>query len=624
MSQETQRPGATVGSYEVLEEVGRGALGIVYRCRHVHLGRIAAVKVLRPYWTASEEFVARFREEGRVMAMLEHPNILRVYDAGEAGGHFYLAMAYLEGPTLQDRLASPISIEEGVRIASQLAAALAYAHERGVIHRDVKPANIVLAEPGANAVLMDFGFARLRDSQGLTMPGVRVGTPFYMAPEQILGEPVDGRTDIYALGVVLYQMIAGRLPFPGPETELVYAGHLHEPPPSLREECPEWVRRIVERAIAKSPDDRFQSADTVQMALESAGDPRVLGRAGIRLSETPVDLRRPSGRGDWVHETSILLARCQRTALSLDVVGSRRMKRPGMTMLLSQQFARFRSYVRSHLQANECVTSTWAGDGLLALFESPDRAVTCAVGIQCGLQEFNAERDDDAPPIRVRIGVHAGEVLMSENQPLGEVTSVTLDIAGHLQKKSPPNGILISDSAREALDEPVDWDRTEMDDQFDVPIYRYSPGRAAARDEASGDQKLRPGDDVPPAASSLPDVLRLRLVVGETTSDHLVETETVIGRAGAATSRVPYLSVPGDYTVSRRHARIYAGGGGFYLEDLGSTNGTRLNGHWLRPSSPVLLKSGDAIQVGESSLLRVVAIGPASAERAVTGSTPSA
>src|SRR5262245_3343849 len=136
-------PGSRLGAYEVLEEVGRGGLGIVYRGRHVHLGRTVALKVLHPHWTASEEFVARFREEGRVMALLEHPNILRVYDAGETNGILYLAMRYLEGETLEEWMQGEVARADAVRIARQIAGALAYAHARGVVHRDVKPANIV-------------------------------------------------------------------------------------------------------------------------------------------------------------------------------------------------------------------------------------------------------------------------------------------------------------------------------------------------------------------------------------------------------------------------------------------------------------------------------------------------
>jgi serine/threonine-protein kinase len=244
----------------------------------------------------------RFLREIRVAARLQHPHILPVFDSGEAAGRLWYAMPYVEGETLRDRLARDgvLALDEALRLTGEVADALDYAHRRGVIHRDVKPANILLSE--GHALLADFGVARpvagsqaggISVSTALTEVGMSVGTPAYMSPEQALGaEHVDGRADVYALGCVLFEMLAGRPPFTGPNPQAVVARHVTAPVPSIRtaaERVPAWLDQVIQRALAKQPDERFSTSGEMARALIPAGPTEVFAprRAERSLAVLP-------------------------------------------------------------------------------------------------------------------------------------------------------------------------------------------------------------------------------------------------------------------------------------------------------------------------------------------------
>jgi serine/threonine-protein kinase len=263
--------GTTMGPYTITERIGEGGMAIVYKGFQESLHRYVALKVLRDELARDQQFVARFRQEALAAANLNHPNILHVYDAGAANGKYFISMAYVEGGTLKDLIHQGlIDPQQAVSITIQLAEALDHAHNQGLIHRDVKPSNVLMTRDG-RPLLTDFGIAKaLFEAKQLTRTGASIGTPEYMAPEQAQGHSPDGRTDIYALGVVLYEMLAAKVPFCTDTPVATMYMHVHEPPPPLpRAEAaiPEWLENVVCKALAKAPDDRYATAALFAAAL---------------------------------------------------------------------------------------------------------------------------------------------------------------------------------------------------------------------------------------------------------------------------------------------------------------------------------------------------------------------
>src|SRR4051812_25517497 len=252
-------------------------MGVVYRAQHVHLGRTVALKLLNPELAASEEFRERFIREARAAAELEHPNIVPVYDAGEVEGRLYLAMKFVEGTDLAQLLEREgrLGPERVMPLLEQLADALDAAHKNGLIHRDVKPANALLE--GARLYLTDFGLTRRVDStRPLTATGRAVGTAAYLAPEQIRGEPLDRRVDVYALGCVMYQCLAGQPPYLRDTDMLTMWAHVGAEPPSLsveRSDLPTTVDRVIQKALAKSREDRYDTCGQLISEMKRALNP---------------------------------------------------------------------------------------------------------------------------------------------------------------------------------------------------------------------------------------------------------------------------------------------------------------------------------------------------------------
>ncbi len=273
---ETGRP-AQIAGYRVEGVAGRGGMGVVYRAQHMHLGRTVALKLLNPELAASEEFRERFVREARAAAELEHPNIVPVYDAGEVEGRLYLAMKFIEGTDLAHVLEEEgsLSPERTMSLLEQLADALDTAHDHGLIHRDVKPANALL--DGERLYLTDFGLTRRVDStRPLTATGRAVGTAAYLAPEQIRGEPLDRRVDVYALGCVLYQCLAGKPPYLRDTDMLIMWAHVGAEPPSLaaeRTDLPATVDRVIKKALAKSREDRYDTCGELISEMNRALNP---------------------------------------------------------------------------------------------------------------------------------------------------------------------------------------------------------------------------------------------------------------------------------------------------------------------------------------------------------------
>jgi serine/threonine protein kinase len=263
--------GRKIGPYEIRSQLGKGGMSVVYLAHQASLNRLVAIKVLTGWLAQDTQFVQRFRQEALAAGGLRHPNILRILDAGTFEGQHYIVMDYVSGDTLADMIRKgPVPPELAAELAAQIADALDYAHRRGIIHRDLKPSNVLMDDDG-RPLLADFGIAQAVGSgPRLTQTGAMVGTPEYMSPEQSEGLRVDGRSDIFSLGIVLYQMLTGRVPFTAttPAATLYQVVHKLPPPPrQLNPNIPSYLESIILRALAKQPEQRFANAREMAQAL---------------------------------------------------------------------------------------------------------------------------------------------------------------------------------------------------------------------------------------------------------------------------------------------------------------------------------------------------------------------
>lgn len=269
------QPGQMLGAYRIIGQVGQGGMATVYKAYQPSMDRNVAIKVLPGQLAESGEFVRRFQQEARTIARLEHPHILPVFDYGEDNGISYFVMRYLDAGTLKDKMeAGPLSLEEIDHLFTQLAEALGYAHDRGVVHRDLKPSNALVDSEG-NVFLTDFGIAKILESASprLTRTDAIMGTPAYISPEQAKSLPVDQRSDIYSLGIILYEMVTGRVPFSADTPMAVILKHLNDPlplPTTVKSDIPPGIEQVILKALAKEPQDRFASTEEFVQAWKRA------------------------------------------------------------------------------------------------------------------------------------------------------------------------------------------------------------------------------------------------------------------------------------------------------------------------------------------------------------------
>ena len=270
------QPGQMLGSFRIINQIGRGGMATVYKAYQPAIDRYVAIKVLPSQLAESPEFAKRFHQEARIIANLEHPHILPVFDYGESEGVAYFVMRYLDAGTLKDRMIEgrPLPIKEIDHLFTQLAAALSYAHSRGIVHRDLKPANALIDSHG-NVFLTDFGIAKLLESASprLTQTDAIMGTPAYISPEQAQANPVDERSDIYSLGIILYEMVTGSVPFVAETPLAVLFKHISDPlpPPSqIKPDVPPAIEQVILKALAKNPQDRFATANDFVAAWKRA------------------------------------------------------------------------------------------------------------------------------------------------------------------------------------------------------------------------------------------------------------------------------------------------------------------------------------------------------------------
>jgi serine/threonine protein kinase len=326
---DTIQPGQMLGPYRIINQIGRGGMATVYKAYQSSVDRYVAVKVLPSQLAESREFATRFQQEARIIAKLEHPHILPVFDYGETDGVAYFVMRYLDAGTLKDRMEAgrPLPLEEIDKLFTQLAEALSYAHGRGIVHRDLKPANALIDSHG-NVFLTDFGIAKLLESASprLTQTDAIMGTPAYISPEQAQGQPVDQRSDIYSLGIILYEMVTGSVPFVAETPLAVLFKHISDPlpPPSVvKPDIRPAIEKVILKALAKDPRDRFATAAefvaaweralaTVDQVAESETVPPARTATGAQTQPKPVPATKTATRAGlptvWI--AGCLVAAC--------------------------------------------------------------------------------------------------------------------------------------------------------------------------------------------------------------------------------------------------------------------------------------------------------------------------
>jgi eukaryotic-like serine/threonine-protein kinase len=295
-------PSVLAGRYEVVRRVGVGGMADVYLADDRKMGRQVALKILHPQYAGDDSFVERFRREALSAARLQHPNIVQIYDSGQEGDFNFIVMEYVEGRSLKDYLADEggqLEVAEASRIAREVLTALAYAHRTGLVHRDIKPGNILLSEDGKVQVT-DFGIARAEAGSTMTQTGTILGTAYYLSPEQAQGLPLDGRSDIYSLGVVVYEMLTGRRPFEGDSPVSIAYKHVREmprPPSTHRGDIPRSLEAIIMTAMAKRPEDRYSSAALMRRDLEAfAAGREVTATLRVAAVEDNTQVLRTVGR----------------------------------------------------------------------------------------------------------------------------------------------------------------------------------------------------------------------------------------------------------------------------------------------------------------------------------------
>ncbi|MBI3222510.1 MAG: serine/threonine protein kinase, partial [Nitrosomonadales bacterium] len=283
-----------LGRYEVLSELGQGAMGVVYRAKDPLIDRVVAIKTINLGLALDEkeEYESRFYQEAKAAGRLSHPNIVTIYDVGKSGDVAYIAMEFLQGRELRDIMNDDglLPVDQVLDIVAQVASGLAYAHEHEIVHRDIKPSNIMVVRDG-HVKITDFGIARMASSAVRTQTGMVLGSPKYMSPEQVMGKAIDQRSDIFSLGVMLYEMLTGQAPFQGENVNAIMYQTLNAvpaPPHTLNKAVPEMLNFIVAKALAKNLDDRYQNAKDLAVDLRACRDT-------LPRSNRQIDVSAPAG-----------------------------------------------------------------------------------------------------------------------------------------------------------------------------------------------------------------------------------------------------------------------------------------------------------------------------------------
>ncbi len=504
--------GVTLGSYRIVSILGEGGMGKVYRAEQTNLGRAVVVKTLLPHLAGDAAVVARFEREAKVVSGLRHPNIVQVLDFGRAkDGLLYIVMELVEGGTLRRVIErdAPVAVERALSLVEQVASALEEAHGSALVHRDLKPENVLLGRlrDGSDIVkVTDFGIARTLDqdtSQRLTATGMVAGTPGYMAPEQIMGAPPDARIDVYAMGVIFFELLTGKALFEAPNVAQLLQRHLNEPAPSPSKvsglPLPPAIDQLVLRCLERAPERRFSSALDVKRAVEASRAVLKGGRTGTLPTAQPSSspgatqqlptgaslaaapgagpeveaLRRlmPSRLLEHLEELPTVLGGEKRTVTVVfgDISGftamSETMDPEDVRLVMNRCFDGMVEAVARY----DGTVDKFIGDAIMVLFgapksheDDPERAVRCALDMQAHLAEVNKTL---ARPVGMRIGVNTGEVVAGGVGGLKRmdytVMGDVVNTAQRLEGKARVGGILVSAALQRLTERAVRYRKLE-------------------------------------------------------------------------------------------------------------------------------------------------------------------
>ena len=442
------------GRYEIDKLVGSGGMSNVFRAHDRLLERTVALKILHEQYTRDDDYVERFRREARAVAQLTHPNIVTVIDRGEQEGRQFIVFEYVEGHNLKELTANgPLEVHDAIVYSLQVAHALAFAHERGLVHRDVKPQNVLVNEEG-QAKVTDFGIARSLDVHGVTQTGTVLGTSDYIAPEQAQGRQVDPRTDIYSLGVVLYELLTGEVPFRGDNFVAVAMRHVNEPAPSVlerRPDCPLRLELAVGRAMAKDPVERFESMGELSAELEAClaeVDGRSDGGATMIIPPQPRPRRRRAPRSKrHVPVVPLLLVLAIAVAIAggaalllrdgggggvLPAIGATPSKPVALTGVATDDPAQDGEHDDEVGRATDGNPGTYWTTQDYGTFDKPGVGIVLDAGRPVALASMTVQSDlaDFPATIRASTSSTGGFVPVSGKQEVGERTRFRVDTDG--------------------------------------------------------------------------------------------------------------------------------------------------------------------------------------------------